>query len=211
MLKEDHPTRRRHVSAHEGARISWPYPSRHVPRRSQSYPFIGGEFDSDFDQRKMAYRAAGYWRSMLSRAGASHRSFATATKPKMFAATAGATHSDHHHERSSLLRGEYAPVGMVFAMLLVAMTIGMHTMKQQLAHSPGVRVSKKKRETVPEVDDPDSVVRSADKFLNKSFLRKVAHIQENKRTLPDPVRANPYTKPREAETLKMAGVNPTRR
>ncbi|KAF8019638.1 hypothetical protein BT93_G0351 [Corymbia citriodora subsp. variegata] len=158
----------------------------------------------------MASRAAGYWRSMLSRAGASHQSFATATRPKMFATTARAAHSDHHHERSLLMRAEYAPLGVLFAMLAVAVMIGTHTAKQQLAHSPGVRVSKKRRETMPEVDDPNGMISSADKFLNKSFLRKVAHIQEHKRTLPDPVRANPYTKPREAETLKMAGVNPTR-
>ncbi|KAI3431052.1 uncharacterized protein J3R85_008118 [Psidium guajava] len=158
----------------------------------------------------MAYKAAGYWRSMLSRAGANHRSFATATKPKMFATTANAAHADHSHERSSMMKGEFAPLGMVLAMVLVAATIGTHTAKQQLVHSPGVKVSKKKRETVPEVEDPDAVIRSADKFLNKSFLRKVAHIQEDARTLPDTSRANPYTKAREAETLKMVGVNPTR-
>lgn len=93
-----------------------------------------------------------------------------------------------------MMRSEYAPLGMVLAMVLVAMMMGTHTAKQQLVHSPGVKVSKKKRETVPEVEDPDGVISSADKFLNKSFLRKVAHIQEDTRTIPDPVRANPYTK-----------------
>lgn len=93
-----------------------------------------------------------------------------------------------------MTRGEFVPVGVVFAMVLVAAMIGTHTAKQQLVHAPGVRVNKKKREMVPEVEDPDGVIRSADKFLNKSFLRKVAHIQEDTRTIPDPVRANPYTK-----------------
>ncbi|XP_030469232.1 uncharacterized protein LOC115687722 isoform X2 [Syzygium oleosum] len=230
MVKEVDPMRRRHVSVQEiltchvscspsffslsyqmELYIKWLLKVLFRRSRSQSYPFIEGEFDFDFHQRKMAYRAAGYWRSMLSRAGASHhRSFATATKPKMFAATANAAHANHHHERSLMMRGEYAPLGMVLAMVLVAMMMATHTAKQQLVHSPGVKVSKKKRETVPEVEDPDGVISSADKFLNKSFLRKVAHIQEDTRTIPDPVRANPYTKPREAETLKMAGVNPAR-
>lgn len=79
-------------------------------------------------------------------------------------------------------------------MLMVAMGMGVHTAKQQLRHSPAVRVSKRRRETIPEVDDPESVINSADKFVNKSFLRKVAHIQEFPRTLQDPVRADPYTR-----------------
>lgn len=47
---------------------------------------------------------------------------------------------------------------------------------------------------MPEVDDPDAVISSADKFVNKSFLRKVAYIQDTNSTLPDPVRPNPFTR-----------------
>lgn len=82
---------------------------------------------------------------------------------------------------------------VVMGMVAVAMVFGTHTAKQQLMHNPSVHVSKKKRESMPEVDDPDSAIRSADKFVNKSFFRKVAHIQENKQVLPDPVRPNPFT------------------
>ncbi len=92
------------------------------------------------------------------------------------------------------MRGEFAPIFVVLGMLMVAMTIGAHTAKQHLMHSPGVRVSKKKRESFPEVEDPDNVISSADKFVNKSFLRKVAHIQDHKRVIPDPTRPNPFTR-----------------
>ncbi|KAA8532273.1 hypothetical protein F0562_032306 [Nyssa sinensis] len=92
------------------------------------------------------------------------------------------------------ISGEFAPVYMVLGMIMVALSIGAHTAKQQLLHSPGVRINKKKRESIPEVDDPDAVVGSADKFVNKSFLRKVAHIQDHDRVLSDPVRAEPFTR-----------------
>ncbi|KAK4788281.1 hypothetical protein SAY86_019600 [Trapa natans] len=72
--------------------------------------------------------------------------------------------------------------------------MGAHTAKQQLRHSAAVRVNKRRRETVPEVEEPEVIIKSTSKFLNKSFLRKVAHVQEFPRTLDDPVRADPYTR-----------------
>ena len=89
---------------------------------------------------------------------------------------------------------EFAPIYMVMGMVVVAVTIATHTAKQQLMHAPAVNINKKKRETMPEVDDPDGVISSADKFVNKSFLRKLAHIQDNNATLPDPARPNPFTR-----------------
>ncbi|KAJ4972479.1 hypothetical protein NE237_005653 [Protea cynaroides] len=91
-------------------------------------------------------------------------------------------------------------------------TKGLYTATHQLKHSPNVRVSKKKRETLPEVDEPDHVVEEADKFLDKSFFRKVAHIQESNRehTLPDSTRRDAFVHPRKAETLKTLGVETTR-
>ncbi|GMY23194.1 Ribosome biogenesis protein NEP1-like, putative [Fagus crenata] len=158
----------------------------------------------------MAFRANSYWKSMLTRLGG-NRSFASSTTPKMkpFAPTIDAAHADRHRSKLAM-RGEFAPIFVVLGMLMVAMTIGAHTAKQHLMHSPGVRVSKKKRESFPEVEDPDNVISSADKFVNKSFLRKVAHIQDHKRVIPDPTRPNPFTRPRHAETLKSVGVDPAR-
>ncbi|KAL5755832.1 hypothetical protein ACOSP7_020265 [Xanthoceras sorbifolium] len=147
----------------------------------------------------MAFR--GYWRSMVSRLGGGNgnRSFATSNS----------AHANHSYSKYAVT-GEFAPVYMVLGMVTVALTIGTHTAKQQLVHGPNVSVSKKKRRSVSEVEDPDRAVNSSDKFLNKSFLRKVAHIQEHNRVLPDPVRADPFTMPRKAETLKAVGVDPSR-
>ncbi|XP_024928014.1 uncharacterized protein LOC107413276 isoform X1 [Ziziphus jujuba] len=142
----------------------------------------------------MASRAINYWRSMVARM-AMARSYATSTAPRMkpIAPTIDASHPDHSNFKALPIKGEFAPVMVVMGMVVVAMAIGTHTAKQQLMHSPTVYINKKKRETMPEVSDPDGVLRSADKFVNKSFFRKVAHIQENKNTLPDPTRPNPFT------------------
>ncbi|XP_057507919.1 uncharacterized protein LOC130790877 [Actinidia eriantha] len=157
----------------------------------------------------MAFRAARqYWRSMVQVSAGNSRAFASSTTPKMklFAPTADSVHADQHHKSSAAMKGDFAPVVVVLGMIVVAVSIGAHTAKQQLFHSPAVQVSKKRRESVPEVDDPDFVVGDADKFINKSFLRKVAHIQDQPRTLPDPVRPNPYTRSREIESLKSVGA-----
>ncbi|XP_062160642.1 uncharacterized protein LOC133867884 [Alnus glutinosa] len=145
----------------------------------------------------MAFRATSFWKSMQTRPGGS-RSFASST-----------TSADNH--RSGIaMKAEFTPIYVVLGLVAVAVSIGTHTAKQQLMHSPTVHVSKKRRESMPEVEDPDRVISSADKFVNKSFLRKVAHIQDNKPTLPDPIRPDPFTSPRNAETLKSAGVDPAR-
>ncbi|CAK9178792.1 unnamed protein product [Ilex paraguariensis] len=127
---------------------------------------------------------------------------------KVFAPTTDVLHAHEHHKSRAAIHGEFAPIYMMLGMLAVALSIGAHTAKQQLVHSPTVFVNKKKRETVPEVDDPDVVIGSADKFVNKSFLRKVAHIQDHNYTLPDPARPDPFTRSRDVETLKTVGVEP---
>ncbi|PON35657.1 ribosome biogenesis NEP1-like protein [Parasponia andersonii] len=160
----------------------------------------------------MALRATKYWRSVLTRMR-SNRSFATSTAAKMKAFTPtvdAAAHSAESKFRGLAMKGEFAPIYMVMGMVVAAVTIATHTAKQQLLHSPAVNINKKKRETMPEVDDPDAVISSADNFVNKSFLRKVAHIQDADPTLSDPVRPNPFTRSRNAETLKTVGVDPSR-
>ncbi|KAL3599339.1 hypothetical protein D5086_007257 [Populus alba] len=131
------------------------------------------------------------WRAVLSQLGQS-RPFASSTAPK-FATMA---HNAAHHVPSSRYSatGEHAPFYVMAGMVTVAVAMAFHTMKQQLVHSPGVSINKKRRESIAEVDDPDTVVADASKFLKKSFLRKVAHIQEHNPTLPDPTRANAITK-----------------
>ena len=92
------------------------------------------------------------------------------------------------------LKFELAPLYVLFGMVGVGVTIGIHTMKQQLMHSPTVRVNKKRRVSVLEVEDPEVIINNSDKFVKKSFLRKVAQIQDRKPVLPDPTGANPYTR-----------------
>ncbi|XP_054795154.1 uncharacterized protein LOC129300605 isoform X2 [Prosopis cineraria] len=154
----------------------------------------------------------GSLRSMVGQLRGGRRSIATSTTPKMKPATLDAEHAHHANihgaSNSSHKIGEWAPVQIVFGMVSVAVMLAAHTAYQQLVRSPSVHVNKKRRESMPEVDEPDLTIDSADKFINRSMLRKVAHIQENKNTLSDPVHPNPFTHPRTAETLKTAGVEP---
>ncbi|KAJ4720353.1 NADH-ubiquinone reductase complex 1 MLRQ subunit [Melia azedarach] len=140
----------------------------------------------------MASRATGYWRSMLTRVGGS-RPFATSTRLKMAQTTGNSAQASHSYNKFSAT-GEFAPVYVVLGMLMIALSIGAHTAKQQIAHCPNVCVTKKKRGSISEVEEPDHVVTTADKFVNKSFLRKVAHIQDHNRTIPDPVRPDPFAR-----------------
>ncbi|KAL4599820.1 hypothetical protein ACB092_11G154700 [Castanea dentata] len=149
----------------------------------------------------MAFRGNSYWKSMLIRQLGGNRSFATSTAPK-FAPTVDAAHADDSLISRLGLKFELAPLYVLLGMVGVGVTIGIHTMKQQLMHSPTVRVNKKRRVSVPEVEDPEAIINNSDKFVRHSFLRKVAHIQDHKPVLPDASRTNPYTRPRTAETLK---------
>ncbi|XP_022892161.1 uncharacterized protein LOC111407057 [Olea europaea var. sylvestris] len=139
------------------------------------------------------------------------RSLASSTTPKFAIMADAAAHppptKSSNGFKKMAMSASFAPVWMVFGMVVVATTIGIHTAKQQLCHSPSVQLTKKKRECVPEVEIPDVVTVSGSKFINKSFLRKVAHIQDDKRTLNDHVRPDPFTSSRDNETLKSVGVS----
>ncbi|CAL9076015.1 unnamed protein product, partial [Musa textilis] len=102
-------------------------------------------------------------------------------------------------------------VPKMFGLVVVALSIGGHTAKQQLVHSPSVWVSKKKRESIRVVEMPDQVAGEAGRFVDKSFLRKVAHIQDldaARSGTSDPIRPVPFNTPRATESLKSVGVNP---
>ncbi|KAI3467829.1 hypothetical protein Pfo_024492 [Paulownia fortunei] len=140
------------------------------------------------------------------------RSLASSTAPKFAASAAtGAMHQPGSHggrfkSMAATFGSMWVVIGLLGGMLSIAGCIGIHTAKQQLLHSPSVQVTKKRRECVPEVDSPDAVIRSADKFANKSFLRKVARIQKNKHAHNDPTRPDPFTRSREVETLRSVGI-----
>ncbi|CAN1200186.1 hypothetical protein LINPERPRIM_LOCUS44197 [Linum perenne] len=76
------------------------------------------------------------------------------------------------------LTGEYAPVYIVMGFVSVAVGIGIHSLKQQLLHSPGVSLKKTRRGSMSEADDPNLATANAHNFLNKSFLRKIARLQD---------------------------------
>lgn len=136
-------------------------------------------------------------RNVGLRLGGGRRSIATASAKK--------------HDDWATLKAELAPVYMVCGMVAMAVAIGSHTAFQQLARSPTVHINKKRRESMPEVSDPDRTFNSATKFIDGSFLRKLSHIQDNNPTLHDPSHPNPFTTPRTAHTLKTVGVHPSSR
>ncbi|XP_010474589.1 PREDICTED: uncharacterized protein LOC104754143 [Camelina sativa] len=103
----------------------------------------------------------------------------------------------------------FAPVAIIGGFVGLTVLMAGHSLKQQLVHAPAISTRKNRRAAVAEVDDPENCVSSADKFINKSWLRKVGQIQDkSKAILSDPTRPNPYTMPRNAETLNSVGVAP---
>ncbi|KMS97458.1 hypothetical protein BVRB_5g126900 [Beta vulgaris subsp. vulgaris] len=108
-------------------------------------------------------------------------------------------------------RGNYVPVYVALGFIALSVTLGLHLAKQQFMHSPAVRLKKSRRETVPEVVEPEHVAQESRDFINKSFFRKVANVQESDNPIDDPIHGNPLTKEPRVESLKTVGVNPADR
>lgn len=70
------------------------------------------------------------------------------------------------------------PVYVALGLILMSTSLGLHMAMQQLRHSPNVLVSKKKRETLPEVVDPDWAAAKAERFISGSIFRRVAQLQD---------------------------------
>lgn len=84
-----------------------------------------------------------------------------------------------------MVKGEYVPVCVALGLIGLSASLGLYAARQQLAYSPSVLVSKKRRETVSEVEDPDWAVAEADLFLGHSLFRRLAHLQHSRRpTIP---------------------------
>lgn len=104
-------------------------------------------------------------------------------------------HAIFNPSRKFLTKPENAPVAIVLGFITVPIIIGLHSLKQQLMHAPSVVFDKKKRESMFEVEQPDVAMSSSDRFINKSFLRKVGHIQDpGNPTMPDPVQRDAFTR-----------------
>lgn len=87
------------------------------------------------------------------------------------------------HERTPIIntrlgKGDFAPVSIVLGMVAVATSLGIYTALHQLHSAPNVHLKKSRRETIPEVVEPEKVMAEAEKFVKKSFFRKVAHLKE---------------------------------
>ncbi|XXG49715.1 hypothetical protein AAC387_Pa02g3815 [Persea americana] len=161
----------------------------------------------------MAARATSLWRSMVSRVGGSSRRFTSTAAPTvdMF------LHEPVKPKPSTgvgfrVIRGDFVPVYVALGMITLSMSFGLHCAKQQLLYAPNVFVSKKKRETFPEVCDPDYVVDEADKFKTKSFFRRIAHVQEfgKDEVMSNPISGDALKSEKRAVTLKSVGVEPSK-
>ncbi|KAJ8501166.1 hypothetical protein OPV22_011718 [Ensete ventricosum] len=156
----------------------------------------------------MASRALACWRSL-----ASARQFTTSTAPRMrpMAPTADDV-LGHHAGWKPKPRGEFVPVYVALGLILLSASFGIHTAMQQLRYSPNVLVSKKKRETVPEVVEPDWAAEEAERFISGSVFRRVAHLQDFDAVWAgnsNPARGHVINRPRKVETLKSVGVDPS--
>ncbi|GKU96308.1 hypothetical protein SLEP1_g9556 [Rubroshorea leprosula] len=173
----------------------------------------------------MAFHAARYWRSMQASLARKRSVSSTTPRTKLFSST-----NDAHHQSKLVIQqfytmlqksvgdgatqhfrhskaGEMAPIWVLWGFVFLAVAVGVHTAKQHLVHSPMVSIIKKRRESIWEVDNPDHVIGNVEKFENKSLLRKLAHIQDEKYAQSDPTLPNFYTRPRKADTLKSVGVD----
>ncbi|KAK4395453.1 hypothetical protein Sango_1699600 [Sesamum angolense] len=139
----------------------------------------------------MAFRNASYRKSMVNRLQGSS-SFTTSTSPKLkpYAPTAD------HYLPSPSPGGIKSKRFMTFVcitqaterrfragvccggMIALQVSFGAYTVYHQLRRNPQVHLKKSRRETIPEVVEPEQVAEEAEKYVKQSFFRKVAHIQD---------------------------------
>lgn len=107
-------------------------------------------------------------------------------------------------------KGDFTPVYVSIGLISLSVSFGVYTAYLHLHENPSVRVNKKTRETVPEIEDPDRVLNEADRFASRSWFRKIAHIQEfdKQDVISDPIRKDQFAHKPRAVTLKDVGVDP---
>ncbi|CAN4086538.1 unnamed protein product [Withania somnifera] len=150
----------------------------------------------------MAFRSSSLWKSMATRVRA-NSAFAKSniTKWRSYASTA----EQHPEAKPRSTKGDFVPVYVALGLIALSMGFGLHTAMHQLKRAPNVSVKKSRRETIAEVTEPEEVVDDAEKFLKKSFFRKVAHVQEFD---DHPIRGDVLAREPYAVTLRSVGVNP---
>ncbi|KAG9152453.1 hypothetical protein Leryth_015834 [Lithospermum erythrorhizon] len=158
----------------------------------------------------MALRSSSnYLKSMVHRLRGS-ASYATSTSPKMKGFASASNFIKSPDFKARVKKGDFVPVSVALGMIMLSTSFGIHTAMQQLKRSPNVYVKKSRRETIPEVVEPEQVMEDSEKFIKKSLFRKVAHIQDPKKfeTIPNPIRGNILDKKNHVESLKDIGFDP---
>ncbi|KAK8536545.1 hypothetical protein V6N13_000198 [Hibiscus sabdariffa] len=157
----------------------------------------------------MAFRSTGCLKQLTHHLRGK-ATYATSTPPKLksYAPTA-----DFVGVKSpKKVKGDFVAVYIAVGMIALSTSLGLFTAMQQLKNSPHVRLNKKRRESLPEVEEPERVLDEADKLVKQSFFRKVAHVQksDDDYAIDDPTRADMFADRTtyRAVTLKSVGVDP---
>ncbi|KAM7483530.1 hypothetical protein LguiB_008113 [Lonicera macranthoides] len=134
----------------------------------------------------MAFRSSAYLKPILRGSSA----FATSTSPKMKPYVPAADFPHFQDTNPRKVKGDMVPVYVALGLILMSTGFGLYTGIHQLRRAPNVHVKKSRRETLPEVVEPERAVEEADRFIKKSFFRKVAHVQDFELGLgiPHPIR-----------------------
>ncbi|KAK3409026.1 hypothetical protein EUGRSUZ_J01143 [Eucalyptus grandis] len=125
----------------------------------------------------MAFRSKNLLRLLSSRLNQT-AGFTTSTTPKMRAHALPIDSSEVDQVKKRMKKGDFVPVCMALGMITLSTSLGLYTAMRELKDSPTVWVRKSRRETLPEVVEPEVVAKEAEKFVNKSLFRKIAHLQE---------------------------------
>ncbi|CAL9229505.1 unnamed protein product, partial [Arabidopsis halleri] len=135
---------------------------------------------------------------------------ATAPRSKPYSTAATEYGGQRTATTTAATKGDFTPVYVSIGLISLSVSFGVYTAYLHLHENPSVRVNKKTRETVPEVEDPDRVLNEADRFANRSWFRKIAHVQEfdKQDVISDPIRKDQFAHKPRAVTLKDVGVDP---
>ena len=103
----------------------------------------------------------GHWKTLL-RSKTSAYSTATTLKMKAYAPATDYMHVHEQGKASKMTKRNFVPVYVAIGMIALATALGLHTVWQQLRNSPTVQVKKQRRETLPELVEPDHVMEEAE-------------------------------------------------
>ncbi|KAI3818580.1 hypothetical protein L1987_12392 [Smallanthus sonchifolius] len=136
--------------------------------------------------------------------GASQQTYVSSTSTK-YGANTNTTTANKLKSRADLF-----PIYILLGFTGAAVVLAVRSVSQQLFHHPGVQVNKTNRSMMPEVDNPDTALASGDKFITRSVLRKVGHIQKRDDAVPMDRAPDASTihRPGDSTNLKTVGVEP---